>query len=198
MKRISFYTCIALVTIGITSCVKKSEETIANAWRVANYYEETTHPDGSTSTFSNGDSPYSPNELIIDKDGTWTWNRHYSSTITIFGGSILLSIKTSETQKGTWAFVKVIAGDNLAKNDRLLFNTLSKSTVNSQTGGGGNPNFPDTTTSSSETYATGENKLVYTITKFDEKTMWMESESSDTNSSGGVSTKKTRFVLGIN
>ncbi|AEA44601.1 hypothetical protein [Fluviicola taffensis] len=196
MKKIIYYTCITFASIGITSCGKKTNAKIVNTWRVVSYSQETT--DGTNTYISSiGDSPETPNELIIEKDGTWIWKRGYSSSGTIFGGSVFLTNKGVITQRGTWSSVMKVKGGNFINNEHVLFNTLSDSKINTQTGGGNNPLFPDTTTSSSQTYPTGEKTIVYTVTNSTPKELWLESESSQDNSSGGVSSKKIRLTLKI-
>lgn len=173
MKSIFSYTlCISFVIALITSCSKSKKEELANTWRVSSYSEVTTYDDGSTSTISAADSPGNPNELIISSDGTWVWNKKSTYTTTIFGGSLLLTIRTTKTQNGTWSRVKK-TGES-TQHEHVLFNTLFESTITNQTGGGNI--FPDITTTDSKTYPEGEQRIIYKFTSLN-KELQFESEN---------------------
>ncbi|MGV3612539.1 MAG: hypothetical protein ACO1N0_16390 [Fluviicola sp.] len=197
MKQLFHYTLslvAAFFVLAMTSCEKKSREKVANTWSVISYYEETTHADGSTSTFSGSNSSVNLNELIIDMDGTWTWYKKSTFTTTVFGGSVFLTIKTDETKKGTWSSVQKL-GENNFIEERLLFNTLSESTTTTQTGGGANPNFPDISTTSSESYAEGEKITVYKIDNLSKNSLRLETENKLPDSSGDVKNIKMTLVV---
>ncbi len=188
MKRTFSYTLyIGFVVATITSCSKSKKEELANTWRVSSYYQVTTYEDGSTSTFSTADSPNNPNELTINRDGTWTWNKKSTFTTTVFGGSLLLEIRTTSVQQGTWSRVQKMGEST---HEYVLFNTLSESTTTKQTGGG--TAFPDTTTNDSKTYQEGEQRMIYKITNLS-KGLQLESENSQPNDSGEL--KNVKFTI---
>lgn len=188
MKSILSYTLyIGFVVATITSCSKSKKEELANTWRVSSYYQVTTYEDGSTSTFSTADSPNNPNELTINRDGTWTWNKKSTFTTTVFGGSLLLEIRTTSVQQGTWSRVQKMGESTY---EYVLFNTLSESTTTQQTGGG--TIFPDTTTYDSKTYQEGEQRMIYKITNLS-KGLQLESENSQPNDSGEL--KNVKFTI---
>lgn len=196
MKKIVYSILkIALLVVTTTSCAKSTKGKITADWRVISYNETSTNGD-TVSTFSTGDSPKTPNTLTIDKDGTWIWNRGVITSGVVFGGSVFLTNETTIKQNGTWSFIEKTKGDDFKKNERVLFNILSEVTTSKQTGGGGNPIFPDTTVTSSKTYLTGENAIIYTITKSARKELKLESENEHFNSSQGVVTSgKIKFIL---
>ncbi|WP_343636196.1 hypothetical protein [Fluviicola sp.] len=193
MKKIIFYSLSASLTILLLiSCEKPTRGKVTNKWNVIFDTEEI---DGFTSV----DNSITSNRFIIDKDGTWSWNKSGSTSGVVFGGSVFLTNKKALTQRGTWSFIQKTKGDDFKKNERILFNILFESSVASQTGGGNNPAFPDTTITDSHTYLTGEKAMIYTITHSTRKELWMESESLHVNSSNGqVSSKKVRLRLEAN
>ncbi len=187
MKKIIYYAGIAFIAISIASCGKTTKGKITNEWRVVSYTEETV--DGDTSyTISAADAPATPNNLTIDKDGTWTWKSGYTASGYIFGGSVYITNTTTTTQNGTWSFIGKTKGDDFEKNERLMFTILSESTVKSQTSG--SPMFPDTTVTTSQTYLTGEKVMIYTVTKSTKKDLELKSESSHFNSTDGQTYSK--------
>lgn len=194
MKKFSYFTFIVFAAMAIVSCAKTNKGKITNSWRVVGYYEQVSDPD-TTYSYSTGDAPGNSNQLTIDKDGTWTWNKVSTSSGVVFAGTVFLHNKESATQQGTWSFIQKAKGDDFKKNERLLFNILSESTSSSQTGGGGNPVFPDTTISSSQTWLTGEKTILFTVVKSSRDELQLESKSSHTNSSGQVSSRKIKVIL---
>jgi hypothetical protein len=196
MKRIFYYILgITFLAVCLASCGKTTKGKITNEWRVVSYSEQTTNGD-TINSYSTGDASNNSNNLTIDKDGTWTWKTASSHSGYVFGGTVFLTDKESTTQSGTWSFIGKTKGDDFKKNERVLFTVLSESSLKSETGGGGNPVFPDTTVSSSQTYLTGEKVLIYTVVKSTHKELQLESESSHTNSSTGeTSSKKVKVLL---
>lgn len=194
MRKVPDCISIVFIVVLIGACAKTTKGKITNEWIVVNYAEETIDGD-SIHIWTTENSPATPNKLIIHRDGKWTWNTGYTVSGSIFGGSIFLTEKESTTRKGTWSFVGKTKGDNFKKNERLLFNVLSESTVHTQTGGGGNPIFPDTTSTTSNTYLTGEHVDIYTVVKSTRKDLELRLESSHTDSSGEVHSKTVRVIL---
>lgn len=190
MKKTVFYTCTILLAIGLAACKKSAKGKITREWNVVSYREQTT-TGNTVNTFYD-----IPSKLTIDKDGTWTWNKESKISGTIFGGSIYLTNKKSMTHHGTWTLIGKTAKDRVKKNDLLLFNVLSESTVSSQTGGGGNPIFPDTTVYSSQTYQAGEKVIAYTVISLDKEELRLESKGSYFDASTGeTSSKKINVSL---
>lgn len=183
-----------MAAISITSCGKTTKGKITNEWRVVAYYVDVINGD-TVSGSSTGDGVDTPNRLTIDKDGTFTWTRGETTHGVVFGGSVYQTHKESMTQSGTWSFVGRTRGDDFKKNERLLFTILSESKISSQTGGGNNPVFPDTTISSTQTYLTGEKVMIYTVVKSTKDELRLESESSHTSSSNGTTSSQKIKVL---
>ncbi len=189
MKSIFSYTLsVGFVVAMITSCSKSKKEELANTWRVSSYSEVTTYDDGSTTTTSSADSPNNPNELIINPDGTWTWNKKSTYTTAVFGGSLILTIRTTKTQNGTWSRVKK-TGES-TQHEHVLFNTLSETTTTQQTGGGNV--FPDTTTTDSKTYQEGEQRIIYKFTALSKE---LEFESENIQPNASWEQKNIQFTL---
>jgi len=193
-KKIFLTLTVTLIALVVTSCSKSTKPGIANAWRVISDYETITDENGSTYILNKSDAPGNPNELTISEDGTWTWNKKSTYNATVFGGSIFLTIVTTTEQKGTLNSVQRI-GEQM-KGEYVLFNTLSESTTTTQTGGGGNPNFPDTTTYDSKMYEAGENVIVYKVVKWDDNNLLqLESENTKPNSSGELKNSKLTLLV---
>ncbi|MNK18895.1 hypothetical protein D3C87_371110 [compost metagenome] len=182
MKKILIYSLsIALTAIGVASCAKSNKRKMANEWQVTSFeqtrtgiasnYEDIEKTVMNENNFTRelihkqNDSievihsnPGTVNNHVLDikKDGTWTWVRDLS-----YDGVNTTIIE----QSGTWSFVGKTKSGDFKKNERVLFNVLLKeTTVIYQTG----EEF------SEETYLTGENVLIYTVTESKRKELSLE------------------------
>ena len=137
------------------------------------YSSSTATTSGGSTITTTGSGTVNTNEMTIEKDGTWTSTRAVSSTN---NGSTL---KVTITSSGTWSFVGKTKGDEFKKNERVMFNTLSETTTDVSTFG--NITSTDTNT---DTYLTGENVMIYTITESKGKELAMEAEIGNSSTSG--------------
>lgn len=188
MKKILFYTLsIAFFTILITSCKKPTKGKIVNEWTVRLYRE--TKPTG---TFVLFDSPGKPNKFTIRKNGTWVWTWENTYHGAIYGGSVQVTSKVTTTQEGSWSLAKA-DGD---KNKRLTFNTLSETEYTEITHSSMNELFPDSSGSTSKTYAEGEKTMTYTILESTNKSLKLKSEISELDPADGTTFLK-KIVLNL-
>ncbi|WP_430403751.1 hypothetical protein [Fluviicola sp.] len=216
MKKIIYSTLsVALLAVSISSCAKSSKGKMANEWKVTEFNSTETDTDSngdqtvsttsmteSTATMttvqtSGGSSQtttqsgtVNANEMTIDKDGTWTSTRDITSTQSILGTTATTNMKT--VTSGTWAFVGKTKGDDFKKNERVLFNTLSETYTQVYTYNGSSQ-----TSASTDTYLTGENVMIYTVTESKGKELALESEMSSSNTSTGGGTSSTKGTTTI-
>ncbi len=195
MKRTLFYALsVAFLTAGLVSCGKTTKGKMVNEWKV------TSQTETSTSVQSNGDKQeetrtysenavtrttvYTPsigpvmttsqtgivnsNDLKIDKDGTWTW------TQTILYGSGNSTTLSTDEQSGTWSFIGKTKGDEFKKNERILFNILSIKNTTVQTSNGS-----ASTSTSTDTYLTGETSMIFTVKESKKDELQMEAEGKN-------------------
>lgn len=220
MKKIIFSALsVALLAGGMASCGKSSKGKMSNDWKVTSYEqtETTVDEDGdksvtttsaneSTVTMTTTDTPsggssntstqngtMNDHQLSIKKDGTFTWTRDVSVSQNTGGNTI--TSKTTYEQTGTWSFVGKSKDEDFKKNERVLFNVLTESSTTTQT-------LNQTTQISSntykETYLTGENVMIYTITESKGKELQLEEErsnSSTSNSEVSTHTVSTKVTL---
>ncbi|MNE17672.1 hypothetical protein D3C87_32960 [compost metagenome] len=195
MKRTLFYALsVAFLTAGLVSCAKTTKGKMANEWKVTSQNETSTsvQADGNkteeTTTYSattlSKTTVYTPvigpqmtsvqtgiintNDLKIEKDGTWTWTK------TILYGSGNSTELSTDIQSGTWSFIGKTEGDEFKKNERVLFNILSVKNTTIETDQGS-----ATTTTSSDTYLTGESTMIFTIKESKKDELQMEAEGKN-------------------
>ncbi len=222
MKKLIFSALsIALLAGGISSCAKSTKGKVSNDWKVDSYEVKTVDTDENgdqtiTTTTMSGNTVVKRTENVssgssttttqsgtlnsatfkIEKDGTWTMQRDYSYTMTPSPG-VTVTKNTVETESGTWSFVGKNKEEDFKKNERVLFNTLSStSTTTSVTTLGSSSTT--TTTSDTDTYMTGENTMIYTVTESKSKELKLSSEAGHTFSSGSNSTNnKTTTTISL-
>ena len=196
MKVRAHYGFIAFLVFGLASCGKSNTAKIANNWGVVSSEQEHTYidneggeyyskvsftettisifseqkPAGGPTTTSQSLGNVSENILNIKKDGTWTWNQEWSYNNEQGGMLVYSNLKT--VQSGTWNFAAKTKGDDFKKNERIVFNILSKTTTSSQIQ---NQELVNNNTSTT-TFLAGENMLIYTITKSKNKELQLEFE----------------------
>lgn len=194
MKTHAHFGFIALLAIGIASCGKSNTSKITNHWKVVSSDQEQTmvNDDGEksfikttfTETSISTHSEYTPpngstdinestgkvteNALNIKKDGTWTWNQQWSYE----NGQVYTNLKY--VQNGTWSFAAKTKGDDFKKNERIVFNILSKTSSYDQIQG----QATVSSNTATNTYLSGENMLIYTIVSSKNKELQLELENS--------------------
>lgn len=200
MKKIAYYTLsVVFLSAAVSSCAKSSKGKMANEWKVTSFQQTETDtdsdgdktvttttmtensatmttestPNGGTTTTTSQTATVNMYEMNIEKDGTWTSTRDVTFNGTGF------SQKSTLTANGTWSFVGKTKGDDFKKNERVMFNTLSETDQTVTTIGSSS-----TTNSSTNTYMTGENVMVYTIKESKKKELKLESEMGNTYTSG--------------
>lgn len=214
MKRNSIYvlSTALLIVFGITSCAKTTKGKMTNEWKVTSFenvetnvntlgtkyvytYSMTdqtvtdqtvTEPATGPSSTSTETGTVNKNELTIKKDGTWSW----TMDVTFVDGN-----KTSNetmVRSGTWSFIGKTKGDDFQKNERVLFNVLEMNTTETET----TNQVLTYDEKGKETYSTGKNTMVYTITKSENKKLEMELESKKVYSddSNGSSTSVSQKI----
>jgi hypothetical protein len=211
MKRISFYTLsIAFLAAGLVSCGKTTTGKVTNEWKVTSYQEKielvnssgdinrsTTSSNGSsvsneyvsdpatgpsTTLFATGTA--NAFEFIIKKDGTWSSIKDFTYTTSNS------SDQTKQERSGTWSFVGKTKGDDFKKNERILFNILNETETVTQISNQVLVNNQTT----SDTYLTGENILIYTITLSKKDQLAMNLEESYSGTQGSSTTSKETSV----
>ncbi|MGV3612538.1 MAG: hypothetical protein ACO1N0_16385 [Fluviicola sp.] len=211
MKKIFICTLsVALLTVGLSSCGKSSKGKMANEWKVTEYNQTTTEMEANgdktvstttmtetaatmtetttsngSSTTTTGTAVVNANTWTIEKDGTWKATRDWTTSSTNLG--ITTTYRTTEMTSGTWAFVGKTKGDEFKKNERVIFNTLTSSMTQVVTTGNGNP----TTYSSNDTYKTGEETMIYTVTESKAKELQLEAEIGNTSTFGSSTSSVT-------
>jgi hypothetical protein len=186
------------LAVSISSCGKSSKGKMANEWKVTEMNSTSTdtqsngdktvtttsatetsattttvQTSGSSSQTTTQTATIAVNDMKIDKDGTWTWNQDF----TIVNGAVTQNTKGAKT--GTWSFVSKTKGDEFKKNERVVFNVLTdNSTVVNSVGSS------SITSTSADTYLTGENVMIYTIKDSKKDELKLERDGSNTSSAG--------------
>lgn len=214
MKRTLFYALsVAFLTAGLVSCGKTTKGKMVNEWKVSSQTEvtKTIEPDGDTydgtTTYSENavtkTTVFTPsigptmtssqtgivnnNDLKIGKDGTWTW-----TTTVLYGSGNSTTLSTDE-QSGTWSFIGKTKGDEFKKNERILFNALSIKNTTVQTSNGS-----ASTSTTTDTYLTGESTMIFTIKESKKDELQMETEGKNVytqNSDVSTYTSKISVTL---
>ena len=214
-KNVSYALSLALLVVGMASCAKSTKGKVTNEWKVVSYSEndsfsnaggqsgatittmtETTYTQDFTSsnggmTSSNSSSgTVNAHELILKKDGTWSLIEDLTNNQ---GNG---SSRNVTEQTGTWAFVGKTKGDDFKKNERLLFNILTKKRTSAYTV----TQIVVNQFSENDTYLTGENVLIYTIKESGKKEMELElvndvAVTGDYGSNPGTNTDKLTISM---
>lgn len=196
---------IVMAALITASCGKSNIAKITNNWRVVSSDQEQTHvnydggeyysrvsftettvsifseqkPSGGPTTTSESLGNVSENTLSIKKDGTWTWNQEWSYNNEQGGMMVHSNLKT--VQSGTWNFAAKTKGDDFKKNERIVFNILSRTSTSSQIQDQEVVNNNTSTT----TFLAGENMLIYTIAKSKNKELQLELEKDSQSINNG-------------
>lgn len=183
---------LAFLMAGVASCAKTTKGKVTNEWNVTSFeqtddytsnqeslsnaklsmsetsftQESTTVTNGITTTYHSSGS-VNAHVLEIKKDGTWNWTQD----ITYIYPNNTSNRLTVET--GTWSFVGKTKGDDFKKNERILFNVLTKRVSTDYVSG----QTVVTSDSTNETFETGENVRIYTITESKRKELQLELDS---------------------
>ncbi len=211
MKARAHYGFIALLIFGLASCGKSNTAKIANNWSVVSSEQEQTYvsnngwenyskvsftettisifseqtPMGGPTTTSESLGKVTTNALDIKKDGTWTWNQEWYFEGNQSGMWVHSTLKT--TQSGTWNFAAKTKGDDFKKNERIVFNVLSQIRTSSQT----QDQVLASNNSSTTTFLTGENMMIYTIVKSKSKELELKLENGNQTVTNGEVSKGT-------
>ncbi len=199
---------LAILVIGLSSCGKTTKGKITNDWTIVSSEEVQTTHSGQTgqevyskaTMTENSVSNYSSytlggventssntgvvkaNTISIKKDGTWNWTQELSYDENVGGGNTQ-NLTNKTNQGGTWSFVGKTKGDDFKKNERVIFNVLTKSTSTVQTMN----QSVVTENSESFTYLAGENTMIFTVKESKNKELQLEKELDRENSSSGSS-----------
>lgn len=213
MKKITVYTlCFAFLAVGMASCAKTTKGKVTNKWKIISYErdETGTYQNGNTSHLSmkmtessfmrelldkdnNGTATYhsysqgvvNSHELILKNDGTWNSVQDITYN---FGNDATNQMVTNES--GTWSFVGKTKGDDFKKNERILFNVLTRSERSLSKNGNTIVSEEITNT----TFLTGESLLIYTIKESKKDEMQLEMESNIVSESDGNVNKDEDFL----
>ncbi len=204
MKRITIYTaCLAFLAVGMTSCAKTTKKKVTNEWKIVSYEKSElgTYQNGNTTNLNvkmsessftrelldkdnNGTATYhsysqgdvNSHELTLKNDGTWNSVQDITYN---FGNDATNKMVTKES--GTWSFVGKTKGDEFKKNERILFNVLTRSERSLSKNGNTIVSEEITNT----TFLTGESLLIYTIKESKKDEMQLEMESNIISEAGG-------------
>lgn len=204
MKKITVYTLsVAFLAVGMASCAKTTKGKVTNEWKVVSYEKNElgTNQNGNTSHLNmkmsessftrelldkdnNGTAIYhnysqgsvNSHELILKKDGTWSSVQDITYN---FSNDATNQLVTKES--GTWSFVGKTKEDDFKKNERILFNVLTRSERSLSK----NENTIVSDEIINTTFLTGENLLIYTIKESKKDEMQLEMESNIVSETDG-------------
>lgn len=200
MRKILYGTLsVAFLVASMTSCAKSTKGKMANEWKVVSYQatdknvqtngdqsastvtmtetsititDENT-PNGGSTTVDTKTGTVSTHDLTIKKDGTWTWNVNYT---TVENNGVTVTTNYVINRSGSWSFVGKNKKDDFKKNERVVFNVLSESNTTIETSGS-----LTYTSTSSDTYMTGEYPMLFTVKESKGKSLELESEGANTS-----------------
>jgi hypothetical protein len=215
MKKLMVYGLSVMFIAGSVASCKKGK--VSNEWKISSWSEVTTStnddgdvdvynttsdgvtisqtststPSGGTATTTTLNGTVQKLSWTIAKDGTFTRELNVTFVTTFTGGSATVVSTTKDS--GTWSLVGKNKADEFKKNERVMFTTLKTEGSETQTVTiGGTAGTPDVSTSS-DTYASGEQVEVYTIVTAKGKEMelkWDGNSTSSSTSNGTTSTYK--------
>ena len=200
---------VMFIAGSVASCKKSSKGKISNEWTVSAWEQTTTEKtttggstdtevstvkiDGTTVTVTsstNGvaDDPQTGtvNALTytISKDGTWSsvMDVTFKTTFDVGGTTFTYTTNQKMENSGTWDFLNGVSKD-FKKNERVVFNTLSaKTTTNNSSN---IPGDSPSTDVDSETFAEGENSMIYVIVESKKKELQLSSEENNSYTTDG-------------
>lgn len=205
---------VMFIAGGVASCKKGK---VSNEWKISSWSEvststnddgdvdvnnttsdgttitqtQTSTPSGGTATTTTLNGTVQKLTWTIAKDGTFTRELNVTFVTNFTGGSATVVSTTKDS--GTWSLVGKNKADEFKKNERVMFTTLKTDGSQTQTVTiGGTAGTPDVSTSS-DTYASGEQVEVYTIVTVKGKEMelmWDGNSTSSNTSNGSTSTYK--------
>lgn len=201
-KVILFVAGAALITGSMVSCGKSTKGKMDGEWTIDSYVSNSTNTSGGntssdninaasgaiTITSTSGGSTstqtgtFSNATYTISKDGTWSNTMTVVFVETVFGTQYTTT--QTEIASGTWDFLSGVG--EFKKNERVVFNTLASTSTQVNAVGGSS-----TTSTNSDTYADGENSLVYLITESKGKSLILTSTEGNTSTSGSSTSSST-------
>jgi hypothetical protein len=150
----------------------------------------TNSPNGGTVSTSESTEAVNAWTYTIDKDGTWSSFKDVTSTgidssynfLTAEYETYTITSNTKRDVSGVWNFIGKSKTEDFKRNERVMFNTLTYSTVYVSTIGTNAP----TTTSYSGTELAGVDVMTYTVVESKGKELQLTSDSqySNTDSNG--------------
>lgn len=200
MKKILLFVALATITTGtLVSCGKTTKGKLDADWVIDSMEETTVHSGGSSNTLkiqggtitetyvvsgntSTESGTINEAKWTIGKDGTWT--RVLSFKFIQQNTNVTRVATVKET--GNWDFFSGIG--ELKKNERIVFNTISRTETVVTTSGSSTSTDTDV-----YTYKDGENSEIYTITESKKGTLNMEFKGAKSlvNTSGSTTTTST-------
>lgn len=195
MKRVILFVAITTTLAAtIISCGKSTRGKMDGEWKLDSLKSSSTSVSGSSNSSatisidgtvystSNTNSSGTTTQTGTVKAATWnikkdgTWERELAFSYVDSGTTTTVSTKSS----GSWGFEG--KGTDFKRNERVVFSTLSESTVQVSTVGS-----VSTTESSNSTYLDGENVEIFVITESKRKSLSMEvKKSNNTTATDGT------------
>lgn len=227
MKKLFVYGLSIAMVAGAASCKKSSKGKMANEWTVSSYERTgsditvnagntTTDEWKVTGTESKETTVYTPhggtaetteitineNTYTIEKDGTWTSTKTTVETESSDLGAGITStdVTTSTTSvTGSWDFANGVSKE-FKKNERVIFNTLTSDVTwatETTISNGSTSNVTNTSGTSSQSYAEGEEAMIYTVVESKKKELQLSASGNDVSSStstddGGTTTNSAK------
>ena len=206
MKKIVLMSAAVLLVAGtMVSCKKSSKGKMDGEWTVESWTDRTTDTSGGstdtdetkitgttlTQTSTSGGSTETTTGTVqeasysIKKDGTWSRSIKFTTIDVVFG--VTFTTAASTMSSGNWDFATGVG--EFKKNERVVFSTLSETNSSVTTS-----SLPTQTSSSTQTYADGENSEIFVITESKKKSLSLEMKGASTYSTGGNSSSDTRNV----
>lgn len=203
MKKILFF--VAAGTFAATmlaSCGKSTKGKMDNEWTIAKMTSTSTNTDengnsstssrsldGTNYTITNGSfsstSTVTEASMKIMKDGTW--ERSLVITDTENG----VTSVSNTTESGNWDFLNGVG--EFKKNERVSFSTMKSTSINSTTISG-----VTSTNTYSNTYADGENTMVYVVVESKGKSLELKYNGNNSyTDSNGTTTNVTEETLSL-
>jgi len=205
MKKTLILLFVAALGAGtMSSCKKSNKGKLSGEWKIASFdmtssntsgdpavttTDVTTSTDGAavtqvSSSTATGSTTTTTNGTIatatwtIEKDGTWTMvmDMTWSGSETGY----TWSSQSVETTTGTWAFVGKNKTEDLKRNERVIFNTLTSASSSTDTFTPTGGTASTSTSSDSNSWLTGENQATYLITESKKKSLIMTQAGTST------------------
>ena len=211
MKKNIIYLIAIFLIAGFSSCKKTNTRKLTGDWTLSTMDETTSSTSsgntttevisisGTTVTITNTDQSGTTTSDGVLNSATWTiskdgtYSRDIDLSIDFSGSGFEASVNSIMNETGTWSFVGKNKSAELKANDRVVFNTLSNSNIETTSYTIAGVTTSDTETSGS-TYAEGESAetFIVQISKSKELTLTQDESSTSTlTTSSGTSNAST-------